>query len=88
MSPAREGRRRGPARTPADNEGHPDVDDGETGFGNQYSDWTPELIRAAHNYQLARKDPGAYVHNFPYITQLLIDSIDALGGDVSGYTRP
>ena len=45
-------------------------------------------MRAAHNYQLQAKDPGAYAHNFEYVAQLLIDSIEDLGGDVAGVIRP
>ena len=53
-----------------------------------YSTWTPRLLRAAFNYQYTQKDPGAYVHNNKYIIQILIDSIEDLGGNVSAYTRP
>ncbi|HNC07722.1 MAG TPA: hypothetical protein PLX14_03385 [Anaerolineales bacterium] len=56
--------------------------------GKQYATWTPELVKAAFNYQYSQKDPGAYVHNNKYIIQILIDSIESLGGDVSMYTRP
>ncbi|MBK6849387.1 MAG: Ig-like domain-containing protein [Proteobacteria bacterium] len=40
-----------------------------------YSDWTPRLLRAAYNYQVSLKDPGAFAHNAKYIIQLLHDSI-------------
>lgn len=40
-------------------------------------------MKAAHNVQLHSKDPGGYVHNFDYLAQLLIDSIEDLGGDVA-----
>ena len=60
-------------------------DSGET---TSYSGWTPAQMKAAFNYQLARKDAGAWAHNFDYTAQLLIDSIEDLGGDVSGYVRP
>lgn len=56
--------------------------------GKQYATWTPRLLRAAFNYQYVQKDPGAFVHNPKYIVQILIDSIQDLGGDVSKYTRP
>lgn len=56
--------------------------------GEGYAAWTPNLLKAAYNYQYIQKDPGAFVHNPRYVTQFLIDSIEALGGDVSAYTRP
>jgi hypothetical protein len=45
-------------------------------------------LRAAFNYQYSQKEPGAWAHNNAYITQILYDSIQDLGGDVSGLTRP
>jgi hypothetical protein len=60
--------------------------DGEP--GDSFSTWTPNLLRAAYNYQYAQKDPGAFAHNGLYILQVLYDSIAALGGDVSAMTRP
>lgn len=54
----------------------------------RYESWTPTLLRAAYNYQYVAKDPGGYAHNPQYVTQLLYDSLEALGSDVSGYTRP
>ncbi len=56
--------------------------------GKSYTGWTPNLLRAAYNYQYTQKDPGAFVHNPQYVMQFLIDSIQALGGDVTAYTRP
>ena len=53
-----------------------------------FAAWTPKLIKAAHNYQLVRKDPGAWAHNFDYAAQLLVDSVADLGGDVSKLMRP
>lgn len=50
--------------------------------------WTPRLLRAAYNLQYALKDPGAFTHNPKYLIQILIDSIEDLGGDVSQFTRP
>jgi hypothetical protein len=50
--------------------------------------WTPTLLRAAYNYQFAKKDPGGFAHNGMYMIQLLYDTIEAVGGDVSGMTRP
>lgn len=56
--------------------------------GEGYSTWTPRLLRAAYNYQYAQKDPGAFAHNSDYVMQVLHDSIEDLGTDVSGMTRP
>ncbi len=56
--------------------------------GKGYAAWTPRLVKAAFNYQYIQKDPGAYVHNPKFVIQFLIDSIEDLGGDVSGYIRP
>jgi len=56
--------------------------------GERYATWTPALLRAAYNYQYAQKDPGAFAHNPDYVMQFLYDSIEAVGGDVSGMTRP
>jgi hypothetical protein len=33
-------------------------------------------------------DPGAFAHNGKYVLQVLYDSIQDLGGDVSGMVRP
>jgi hypothetical protein len=56
--------------------------------GEGYAAWTPNLVKAAFNYQYVQKDPGAYVHNPKFVIQFLIDSIESLGGDVSTYRRP
>jgi len=50
--------------------------------------WTPALVKAAHNYQISVKEPGAWAHNFDYMAELLIDSIADLGGSTTGLTRP
>jgi len=50
--------------------------------------WTPMLLQAAYNYQYVSKDPGGFAHNGAYIIQLLYDSIEAVGGDLSTMTRP
>jgi hypothetical protein len=63
------------------------ADTGEKGPVS-YNAWTPTLVKAAYNYQLYQKDPGAFTHNPKYVLQFLYDSIVALGGDVSGFTRP
>src|SRR5215212_9377339 len=55
--------------------------------GENYKTWTPRLLKAAYNYQVSIKDPGAFAHGNKYIVQLLFDSIEDLGGDVSNFTR-
>jgi hypothetical protein len=57
--------------------------DGEAGedeavFPNQYSSWTPRLVRTSYNYQVSLKDPGNYAHGGKYIIQLLWDSVEDL----------
>jgi hypothetical protein len=56
--------------------------------GGRYDVFTPRLLEAAYNYQFVLKDPGAYAHNSRYVIQVLFDSIEDLGGDVSGMIRP
>lgn len=59
---------------------------------NRYQSWTPRLLKAAYNYQVASKDPGGYVHNPTYMVQILHDSLadlaEATGADVTHLTRP
>ncbi len=47
------------------------LDEGE----RAYASWTPRLLKAAYNYQVAGKDPGAFAHNAKYVIQLMHDSI-------------
>ena len=49
---------------------------------NRYRSWTPRLLKAAYNYQVAAKDPGGYVHNPAYLLQLLYDSLESLSARV------
>jgi hypothetical protein len=60
----------------------------EVNRDNRYVTWTPTLLRAAYNYQYAQKDPGDFTHNPDYIMQVLFDSLEAIGADVSAMTRP
>ena len=50
--------------------------------------WTDDTMIAAHHFQMFQKEHGAWAHNSDYMAQLLIDSMEALGTDVSGYNRP
>jgi hypothetical protein len=58
----------------------------------RYGTWTPRLLRAAYNYQYAAKDPGAFAHNGQYMIQVLYDTLEDMGQqvsvDMSGMTRP
>ena len=36
-------------------------------FANGYKAWTARLLKAAYNYQVSVKDPGAFAHNAKYI---------------------
>jgi hypothetical protein len=64
--------------------------DSEQSSGNRFAPWSPALMKAAHNYQIFQKEPGAWAHNFDYMAQLLIDSTEDLGGSgaVAGFIRP
>jgi hypothetical protein len=64
------------------------IDSEEAAFINQYPTWTPRLLRAAYNLSYSSHDPGAFAHNSDYILQVLYDSIEDIGGDVSKLQRP
>jgi hypothetical protein len=61
------------------------VDPDEAVNSNRYS-FDAKGLRAAYNYQMSRKDPHGFIHNARYIAQLLVDSIEHLGGDIRMYT--
>lgn len=60
------------------------IDTGETSAMR----FDSKSLRAAFNYQFYQKEPGAWAHNNAYIVQVLYDSIEDLGGDLTGLTRP
>ena len=62
------------------------TDDAEVDFGNRYQKFDLTLMRAAYNYQFSKKEPHGFIHNSRYIAQLLVDSIEGLGGNVAIYT--
>ncbi|MFQ6070307.1 MAG: hypothetical protein ACE5LC_07255 [Candidatus Aminicenantales bacterium] len=66
--------------------GNGQVDPGENIYPNRYKDFDAALLKCAYNYQFSKKEPHGYIHNSRYIAQLLVDSIENLGGDVSAYT--
>jgi hypothetical protein len=53
-----------------------------------YATWTARLLKASFNFNFLTKTPGASFHNGKYAIQIIYDSIEDLGGDVSKYTRP
>lgn len=63
-------------------------DKNDKGASVSYASWTPRLLEAAYNLHYSVKDAGAAIHNFTYVAQALYDSIQDLGGDVTGLTRP
>jgi hypothetical protein len=63
-----------------------EVDPGEAIYPNSYSSLDAALLKAVYNYQLSQKEPHGFIHNSRYIAQLLLDSIEHLGGNVSEYT--
>ncbi len=69
-----------------DTNGNGEVDPGEAIYPNSYKDLDAALLRTTYNLHFSKKEPHGYIHNSRYIAQLLVDSIDALGGDVSEYT--
>lgn len=58
-----------------DTNGNGTADADEAAFPNRYNAWTGRLLRAAYNYQLSLKDPGAFAHGGKYVIELLYDSI-------------
>ena len=49
--------------------------DSERDRANAYDQWTKRLMRAAYNYHLSKKEPGAFAHNAKYVIQLLHDAL-------------
>jgi len=71
-----------------DTNGNGSVDPDEANADNAFAAWTPKLLRAAYNYQYVQKDPGAFAHNGQYVLQVLYDTLQAVGGDMTGLVRP
>lgn len=67
----------------ADADGDGTADKNDEGANVVYNTWTPRLLKAAYNYQVSLKDPGAYAHGNKYIVQLLFDSIEDLNVSLS-----
>lgn len=64
------------------------VDAGENVFANRFRDFDRKLLQAAYNFQVVQKDPCGYIHNAKYLIQLIIDSIEDLGGSLNGSVAP
>jgi hypothetical protein len=47
----------------------------EPGVDTNFTSWSARLVKAAFNYQMWQKDPGAFAHNGKYIMELMYDSI-------------
>lgn len=70
-----------------DTNGNGQVDPGENIYPNQYgSQMDATILKACYNYQFSKKEPHGFIHNPFYIAQLLVDSIESLGGSVVAYT--
>jgi len=61
------------------------LDASEATSANAYK-FDAKGLRAAFNYQLSIKEPHGFIHNARYVAQLLVDSIEHLGGDIAKYT--
>ena len=55
-------------------DGTPAKDDKGANIG--YNAWTARMLKAAYNYQVSIKDPGAFAHGGKFIIELLYDSIE------------
>jgi len=68
-----------------DTNGNGVVDPGEATSANRYG-FNAKMLKAAYNYHASRMEPSGFIHNSRYIAQLLVDSIQDLGGNVAPYT--
>jgi len=69
----------------SDSNGNGLIDPGEAIYPNAYR-FDAALLKAAYNYQMSLKEPHGFIHNARYVAQLLVDSIQDLGGNVAPYT--
>lgn len=61
------------------------IDPGEATSANGYK-FDAAMLKAAYNLQMSYKEPHGYIHNPTYVAQLLVDSIQDVGGNVAAYT--
>lgn len=66
-----------------DTNGDGKASEDEAKAANQYDSWTGRLMKAAYNYQVSVKDPGAFAHGGKYVIELLYDSIADLNQKLS-----
>ncbi len=59
------------------------ADPSEATSSNAFSSFTPRLVRATYNLQVAQKDPNGYAHGGKYIIELLYDSMEDLNSALS-----
>jgi hypothetical protein len=60
------------------------IDASEANYGNRYTSFSPRLLRACYNYQVALKDPGGFAHGGKYMIELLYDSLEDLNSKIGG----
>jgi hypothetical protein len=63
--------------------GDTDGDGAVTEGEEAYASWTPRLLRAAYNFQVASKDPGGFAHGGKYLIQLMYDAVEDLNPDLA-----
>jgi hypothetical protein len=61
------------------------VDPNEATSANRYS-FDAKGLRSSYNLHMSKKEPHGFIHNARYVAELLVDSIQNLGGDISKYT--
>jgi hypothetical protein len=61
------------------------VDPDEATQDNAYQ-FEAKTLRAAYNFQFSKKEPCGYIHNAVYLAQLMVDSIEHLGGKITKYS--
>jgi hypothetical protein len=68
-----------------DNNANGILDPDEVASSNGYR-FTAPMLRAAYNYHFSIKEPCGFIHNPLYIAQVLVDSIEHLGGNIKAFT--
>lgn len=60
----------------------------DAGDTTGYNKFDAKLLKAAYNFHMGIKEPHTYIHNYKYMLELLYDSLQDLGADVTAYRRP
>jgi len=68
-----------------DTNGNGILDAGEATSANGFK-FNAQGLRTSFNLQLSKKEPHGFIHNARYVAQLLVDSIEHLGGNIAKYT--